>query len=222
MVRVTSMSLCAPAMPSIMIATESSTRFITGDCLSGLCNIARPALILSVGGWDGGAKVTESFALPVATPVDNGAYKGRLSMRARSFFPILCLVLFAASPAMAAGSRAGSVPRNPGDDAMMSFNDGVSARDRAWKLEKELATAKDAAAKAKLEAKFLKAYQGAIRSQRKRGAVQPVPLPGLRGSATRCARRATIRRRWRLTIRRCRSRRAMPRRSRIARRRTRG
>ena len=87
-------------------------------------------------------------------------------MRARSFFPILCLVVFAASSAMAAGSRAGSMPRNPADDAMMSFNDGVSARDRAWKLEKELATAKDAAAKAKLEAKIVKAYQAAVRSQK--------------------------------------------------------
>lgn len=87
-------------------------------------------------------------------------------MRARSFFPILCLVVFAASPAMAAGSRAGSIPRNPADDAMMSFNDGVSARDRAWKLEKELATAKDAAAKAKLEAKIVKAYQAAVRAQK--------------------------------------------------------
>jgi lipopolysaccharide biosynthesis regulator YciM len=87
-------------------------------------------------------------------------------MRARSFFPILCLVVLAASPAMAAGSRAGTVPRNPGDDAMMSFNDGVSARDRAWKLEKELASAKDAAAKTKLEAKILKAYQAAVRSQK--------------------------------------------------------
>ena len=84
----------------------------------------------------------------------------------RRLFPILCLVVFAASPAMAAGSRAGSMPRNPADDAMMSFNDGVSARDRAWKLEKELATAKDAAAKAKLEAKIVKAYQAAVRSQK--------------------------------------------------------
>lgn len=87
-------------------------------------------------------------------------------MRARSFFPILCLVVLAASPAMAAGSRAGSMPSTPGDDAMMSFNDGVSARDRAWKLEKELATAKDAAAKTKLEAKIAKAYQAAVRSQK--------------------------------------------------------
>ena len=82
----------------------------------------------------------------------------------RRLFPTLCLVLLAATPVMAAGSRA--QPRSPGDDAMMSFNDGVSARDRAWKLEKELATTKDAAAKAKLEAKILKAYQAAVRSQK--------------------------------------------------------
>ena len=87
-------------------------------------------------------------------------------MRARSYFPVLCLVVFAASSVMAAGSRSGSMPRNPGDDAVMSFNDGLSARDRAWKLEKELATAKDDAAKAKLEGKILKAYQSAIRAQR--------------------------------------------------------
>jgi len=72
--------------------------------------------------------------------------------------------MLAAWPAMAAGSRA--APRAPGDDAMMSFNDGVSARDRAWKLEKELAKTQDAAAKAKLEAKIVKAYQAAVRSQK--------------------------------------------------------
>jgi tetratricopeptide (TPR) repeat protein len=83
-------------------------------------------------------------------------------MRRKLF--LLCLVVLAAWPAMAAGSR--PAPRAPGDDAMMSFNDGVSARDRAWKLEKELAKTQDAAAKTKLEAKILKAYQGAIRSQK--------------------------------------------------------
>ena len=83
----------------------------------------------------------------------------------RKLFPALCLVVFAALPALAAGSRA-QAPREPGDDAVMSFNDGVSSRDRAWKLEKELAKTQDAAAKTKLEAKILKAYQGAIRSQR--------------------------------------------------------
>ena len=87
-------------------------------------------------------------------------------MRARSFFPVLCLVVFAASSALAAGSSRAQAPRDPQDNAVMSFNDGISSRDRAWKLEKELAAAKDDAAKAKLEGKILKAYQSAIRAQR--------------------------------------------------------
>ncbi len=87
-------------------------------------------------------------------------------MRARSFFPVLCLVVFAASSALAAGSSRAQAPRDPQDNAVMSFNDGLSSRDRAWKLEKQLATTQDAAAKAKLEGKILKAYQAAIRSQR--------------------------------------------------------
>lgn len=92
----------------------------------------------------------------------------------RSFLSVLCLTLFAASSVLAAGSRSGTVPRDPGDDAVMSFNDGLSSRDRAWKLEKELASAKDAAAKVKLEGKILKAYQAAIRSQKNAVRYNPV------------------------------------------------
>jgi len=86
-------------------------------------------------------------------------------MRSRSFFPVLCLMVFAASSVLASGSGR-AAPRDPHDDAVMSFNDGLSSRDRAWKLEKELATTQDAAAKTKLEGKIRKAYEAAIRSQR--------------------------------------------------------
>ena len=86
-------------------------------------------------------------------------------MRSRSFFfPILCLVVFTASSVLAAGSNR-SEPRDPRDEAMMSFNDGIGSRDRAWSLEKKLATA-SATEKKKLEEKIRKAYLAAIRSQR--------------------------------------------------------
>lgn len=85
-------------------------------------------------------------------------------MRSRTFFPVLCLLAFTASSLLAAGSR--SMPTEPRDNAMISFNDGISSRDRAWKLEKQLATTTDAAAKTKIEEKIRKAYQAAIRSQR--------------------------------------------------------
>src|SRR6185436_10712183 len=85
-------------------------------------------------------------------------------MRSRWFFPVLCLVILTASSALAAGSRA--MPSEPRDQAMMSFNDGVASRDRAWKLEKDLAKTSDAAARAKIEGKIRKAYESAIRAQR--------------------------------------------------------
>lgn len=88
-------------------------------------------------------------------------------MRSRSFFPVLFLLVFAATPLLAAGSnRTATAPRDPHDDAVISFNDGLASRDRAWKLEKDLAKATDAAAKAKIEEKIRKAYQSAVRSQR--------------------------------------------------------
>jgi len=85
-------------------------------------------------------------------------------MRSRRFFPILFLVVFAASSVLAAGANR-SEPRDPHDDAVISFNDGLYSRDQAWKLEKKLATA-SASEKAKLEAKIRKSYLSAIRSQR--------------------------------------------------------
>jgi tetratricopeptide (TPR) repeat protein len=84
-------------------------------------------------------------------------------MRPRTYFAVFGLVVLAAGSALAAGNR--SMPTDPKDSAVMSYNDGIRARDKAWKLEKELATA-DAGAKAKLEDRIQKAYQAAIRSQR--------------------------------------------------------
>jgi len=55
---------------------------------------------------------------------------------------------------------------SPQDAAVSSFNDGVHARDRAWKLEKELETAQDPGQQAKIRQKILKSYEADARSQR--------------------------------------------------------
>ena len=88
-------------------------------------------------------------------------------MRSRSFLPVLLMMVFAASPLLAAGSnRSATEPRDPHDDAVVSFNDGLASRDRAWKLEKDLAKAPNEAARAKIAEKIRKAYQSAVRAQR--------------------------------------------------------
>ena len=55
---------------------------------------------------------------------------------------------------------------SPQNMAVSSFNDGIHARDRAWKLEKELETAQDPGKQDKLRQKILKTYEADARSQR--------------------------------------------------------
>lgn len=89
-------------------------------------------------------------------------------MLSRSLKPALVLFLltFASSVFAEGAAPMQQQPRVPRDEAVMSYNDGLRHRDRAWKFEKELATTPDAGQKSKLEGKILKAYQAAVRSQR--------------------------------------------------------
>jgi len=81
----------------------------------------------------------------------------------------LAAVLLIISSTQAFGARSAPMPmpqRDPGDEAIMSYNDGIRFRDRAWKLEKEAAATQDAAKRAQLLEKIRKTYTAAIRSQR--------------------------------------------------------
>jgi len=80
------------------------------------------------------------------------------------------LLAVSASSLYASGARpmqpTMSQQTSPRDMAVSSFNDGVHARDRAWKLEKELETAQDPGKQDKLRQKILKTYEADARSQR--------------------------------------------------------
>ena len=95
-------------------------------------------------------------------------------MRTKLSLLMVCLLiapaLFASSvPSMPAPSTQNSMQNT----AVQSFNDGLRYRDRAWKAEKELATATDAARKEKLGEIIRKSYEADIRSQRT--AIQNTP-----------------------------------------------
>lgn len=79
---------------------------------------------------------------------------------------LVFLVLFAlAAPLFA--SRGMNLPqRDPRDQAVESYNDGLRLRDRAWGFEKELAAAADPSQKTKIEEKIRKTYLAAVRSQK--------------------------------------------------------
>lgn len=79
---------------------------------------------------------------------------------------LVFLMVFAlAAPSFA--SKGMSLPqRDPRDQAVESYNDGLRLRDRAWGFEKELAAASDPAQKTKIEEKIRKTYLAAVRSQK--------------------------------------------------------
>jgi len=82
----------------------------------------------------------------------------------------LALGLLLVAPALIASSSPSmpqpSMSANPQDNAIRSFNDGIHYRDRAWKAEKELATAQDPARKQTLSEIIRKSYEADVRSQR--------------------------------------------------------
>jgi len=89
-------------------------------------------------------------------------------MRINRYFATALLAV-SASSLFASGARPmqpSSSQMSPQDTAVTSFNDGVHARDRAWKLEKELETTQDPARQDKLRQKILKTYEADARSQR--------------------------------------------------------
>jgi tetratricopeptide (TPR) repeat protein len=81
------------------------------------------------------------------------------------------LLTVSASSLFASGMRPAqsnpqSSQRSPQDMAVASLNDGIHARDRAWKLEKELETTQDPGKQDKLRQKIQKTYEADARSQR--------------------------------------------------------
>lgn len=90
-------------------------------------------------------------------------------MKTSRYFVIVLLVVSAPS-LYASGMRpmqpSSSQQMSPQDTAVSSFNDGVHARDRAWKLEKELESTQDPGKQAKLRQKIQKTYEADARSQR--------------------------------------------------------
>ena len=94
---------------------------------------------------------------------------------ARSLIQSALILVLAAGSVMAAGSS--SKPKSSSDaspvaQAKEAYNQGVAMRDRAWKLEQELASA-DEGKKAKLEQRIQKSYKAAIRSYEKAIKIQP-------------------------------------------------
>lgn len=95
-------------------------------------------------------------------------------MRIKLSLLVLCLLiapaLFASSvPSMPAPSTPGMTQSN----AAQSFNNGLRYRDRAWKAEKELATATDPARQKTLNEIIRKSYDADIRQQRDAVAANP-------------------------------------------------
>jgi tetratricopeptide (TPR) repeat protein len=75
----------------------------------------------------------------------------------------IAILLTAALPLFA--SHSPTMP-STGDQAVMSYNDGLKYRDRAWAAEKELVTTQDEGKRAKLQQAVRKSYEADIRSQR--------------------------------------------------------
>ena len=89
-------------------------------------------------------------------------------MRIRLSLLAVCLLI---APALLASSSSSmpspSTPSmSPQNNAINSFNDGLKYRDRAWKAEKELATATDEKRIKTLNEIIRKSYDADIRSQR--------------------------------------------------------
>jgi tetratricopeptide (TPR) repeat protein len=91
-------------------------------------------------------------------------------MKSFRAFTVVLLAGLVSSPVFASGL--GSVPTpstahglTAQERAILSFNDGIKARENAWKLEKELTTESDAGRRTKLESKIRKNYESAVRSQ---------------------------------------------------------
>jgi tetratricopeptide (TPR) repeat protein len=86
------------------------------------------------------------------------------------FASALLLLLIATPAAFGSGSSPAtpSTPNisSPGDQAISAYNDGLRYRDRAWKAEKELATAQDPARRTKLGEIIKKSYEADVRSQK--------------------------------------------------------
>ncbi|MEO8218422.1 MAG: tetratricopeptide repeat protein [Acidobacteriota bacterium] len=57
--------------------------------------------------------------------------------------------------------------RTPQEQSVNFYNDGIRAREKAWKMEKELTTEQDAGKQARLQEKIQKSYENAVRLQRK-------------------------------------------------------
>ena len=96
-------------------------------------------------------------------------------MRIRLSLFAVCLLI---APALVASSSSSmpspSTPAmTPQNNAVNSFNDGLKYRDRAWKAEKELATATDPKRIQTLNEIIHKSYDADIRSQR--AAIQDNP-----------------------------------------------
>lgn len=76
------------------------------------------------------------------------------------------------------GSGMGTQPapaqmRTPQEQAIGFYNDGIRAREKAWKLEKDLAAEADLGKQAKLQEKIQKSYENAARLQRKASDMNP-------------------------------------------------
>ena len=54
------------------------------------------------------------------------------------------------------------VAKTPEQEAVMAYNNGIAARDKAWKIEKKLHGATDAREQEKLTAKREKTYRAAV------------------------------------------------------------
>jgi len=79
------------------------------------------------------------------------------------------MTLLAFSAAQASGGGSASAPtqgpvQTPEEIAIDNYNEGLGHRDKAWRLEHELATTKDAKKPSKLEGKIQKEYKKAIRN----------------------------------------------------------
>jgi tetratricopeptide (TPR) repeat protein len=79
---------------------------------------------------------------------------------------LMTIVLLLAAIAVQASRSAPIQQRDPKNDAVAAYNDGLRYRDRAWKAEKELPDAKDDATRTKLEQIIRKSYEADVRSQR--------------------------------------------------------
>jgi len=92
------------------------------------------------------------------------------------FLVVLTLVA-GLSPAVMAGGggkKQEELPElTPEQRAVEAYNSGITARDKAWKLEKKLAAATDDGPRGKLAAKIEKTYRSVAKSQKKAVGLNP-------------------------------------------------